>query len=269
MPMFESCGGDDDVAAAEDRGVAGEAVAGVDADERDQAGQLGEPEEGEAVEAGRPGAVGVAGPAAAAFGEEHDRQPQPLGELEQAVLLAVVLQCPACRRARCSRTTWRCSGPLRPSNSVAVDRADAADQAVGGRVGDQVVEVAAAALGGDDERAVLDERAVVDEVGDVLARRAPAAARGAGRRRRGGPRRARRGGARSTSARSARTRCPAARDAGRRPCLGRRRRTVASTGSSTTSRSPGITAVPTLDEQLVDAPALAARRRRGASSSTR
>ena len=34
--------------------------------------------------------------------------------------------------------------------------------------------VAAAALGGDDHRPVLDERAVVDEVGDVLARGAPA-----------------------------------------------------------------------------------------------
>ncbi len=43
----------------------------------------------------RPGdaeAVGVAGPTAAAFGEEHDRQPPLLGELEHAVLLAVVLR---------------------------------------------------------------------------------------------------------------------------------------------------------------------------------
>ena len=38
-----------------------------------------------------PGRVGVAGPAAAALGEEHDRQPQPLDDVEQAVLLAVVL----------------------------------------------------------------------------------------------------------------------------------------------------------------------------------
>ena len=38
-----------------------------------------------------PTGVGVAGPPAAALGEEHHRQPQLLGELEQAVLLAVVL----------------------------------------------------------------------------------------------------------------------------------------------------------------------------------
>ena len=36
--------------------------------------------------------IGVARPAAAALGEEHDRQPQRLGELEQPVLLAVVLR---------------------------------------------------------------------------------------------------------------------------------------------------------------------------------
>ena len=45
-----------------------------------------------AVEAGDADAVGVARPAAAALGEEHDRQPQLLGQLEQPVLLAVVLR---------------------------------------------------------------------------------------------------------------------------------------------------------------------------------
>jgi hypothetical protein len=66
-------GGDDDVAAAEDGSVAGEAVARVDGDERYQSAQVGEEVEGEAVEAGYASAVGVAGPAATAFGEEDDR----------------------------------------------------------------------------------------------------------------------------------------------------------------------------------------------------
>ena len=62
---------------------------------------------------------------------------------------------------------------------MAVDGADAADEPVGRRALDQLLERAAAALRGDDERRVLDEAAVVDEVGDVLARgalpgRAPA-----------------------------------------------------------------------------------------------
>ncbi len=174
MPMFESSGGDDHVAAAEDGGVAGEAVPGVDADERDEAGELGEVEEGEAVEARRPGAVGVARPAAAALGEEHDRQAQRLGELEQAVLLAVVLHALRAGEDRVVVGHGDAARPF-PAEEVAVDRADAADQAVGGRVGDEVGEVAPAALGGDHQRAVLDERAVVDEVGDVLPRRAPVA----------------------------------------------------------------------------------------------
>ena len=41
--------------------------------------------------AGDDRAVGVAGPPAAALGEEHDRQPHALGQLEQPVLLAVVV----------------------------------------------------------------------------------------------------------------------------------------------------------------------------------
>ena len=85
-------GRDHDVATTEDRGVAGEAVSGVHTDERHLPRQLGEQHEREAVETGDAGAVGVAGPPTAAFGEEHDRQPHLLGELEQAILLAVVLR---------------------------------------------------------------------------------------------------------------------------------------------------------------------------------
>jgi hypothetical protein len=56
------------------------------------------------------------------------------------------------------------------------DRADAADETVGRRAGDEVVDAAALALGGDGEAPVLDPGALVDEVGHVLARR-PAARR--------------------------------------------------------------------------------------------
>ena len=165
-------GGDHHVAAAEDRRVAGEAVAGVDADERHGPRQLGEPEERQAVEPADTDAVGVAGAAAAALGEEHDRQAQLLGELEQAVLLAVVLQALGAGEHGVvvrHRDAVRVPG----REQLAVDGADAADQAVGRACGDEVLELATAALGGDDERAVLDERALVDEVGDVLPRRAP------------------------------------------------------------------------------------------------
>jgi hypothetical protein len=56
----------------------------------------------------------------------------------------------------------------------AVDAADAGDHAVGRGVGDQVLQAAAARLRGNRERAVFDEAAFVAQVGDVLARGAPA-----------------------------------------------------------------------------------------------
>ncbi len=55
------------------------------------------------------------------------------------------------------------------AEELPVDARRAADEAVRGGAVDQVLELAAAALGGDREAAVLDERAGVDEVGDVLA----------------------------------------------------------------------------------------------------
>ena len=50
-----------------------------------------------------------------------------------------------------------------------VHRADTADEAVGRCALDELLERAAPALSGDDERCVLHEAAVVDEVGNVLA----------------------------------------------------------------------------------------------------
>ena len=61
----------------------------------------------------------------------------------------------------------------------------AADQPVGRRALDELLQRAAPALRGDDERRVLDEAAVVDEIGDVLA--GGARARGVPARDRVGP----------------------------------------------------------------------------------
>ena len=150
------------------------------------------------------GRVGVAGPAAAALGEEDDRQPHALGELEHAVLLAVVLQAlragehgVVVRHARRSaRARRRTASPL--TRPMPATRPSAGVRAISSS------QRAAAALRGDRERAVLDERARVAEVVDVLAR--GALARRAPARDRVGPRRVereRRAGA-STSARSGR-----------------------------------------------------------------
>ncbi len=83
-------GGDHHVAAAEQRGVAREAVARRDADERHEAAELREQRERAAVQTRDDRHVDVAGAPAAALREQHHRQPAALGQLEQAVLLGVV-----------------------------------------------------------------------------------------------------------------------------------------------------------------------------------
>ena len=155
----------------------------------------GEEVERHRVEAGHTGGVGVAGTAAAPFGEEHDGQALALGQLEQAVLLAVVLEALGAGQ---DRVVVR-----RHDDGSAVDPSDAADQPVGRGPGDEVLDVAPPALGGDGQRGELHEAARVKEVLDVLAGgalagaapaldrigagRVVAPARGARARRRGRP----------------------------------------------------------------------------------
>ena len=153
--------GDDHVAAAEHGRIAGEAVAGVDAHEGHQPAELGEVHECEAVEPADSHHVGIARPASAAFGEEHHRQTQRLGQLEQTVLLAMVLPALGASEHRVVVGDRH--------DRLAVDRAQPADHPVGRRPCDEVVEGPPAALRGDDHRAVLHERAGVDQVGHVLA----------------------------------------------------------------------------------------------------
>ena len=53
-----------------------------------------------------------------------------------------------------------------------VDRGNAGDQPIGGRALDQVIDFPPAALGGDRQRSVFDERTVIDQLRDVFPRRA-------------------------------------------------------------------------------------------------
>ena len=130
--------------------------------------------EGLGVEPGHDGHVGVAGSAAAALGEEHHGEAQPFDELEEAVLLAVVH---LALGAGQDGIVVRQHGAARPFRveEVAVDPADAGDEAVGRRVGDEVLGAAARPLGRDDEPAVLLEAVGVAEVLDVLPGRPPPA----------------------------------------------------------------------------------------------
>ena len=155
-------GRDDHVAASEERGVAGEAVAGGDADERHERTEPREVVEREAVEPGDGRTVGVARPAPAAFGEEDDGEAHAFRELEEPVLLLVV---PHALRSCEHGVVVR-----HRDHRVTVDRADAADEPIGRSAFDELLQRAPPALARDDERRVLDEAAFVDEIGDVLAR---------------------------------------------------------------------------------------------------
>ena len=160
-------GGDDHVAAAEQCGVSGEASARGDAYQRNGAGQASEQIKRHRVETRHHGGVGIAGPSPATLGEQHHRQPLALGQLEEPVLFPVVLVALRAGEHRVVVRHHHHACPLRP-NPVDADRCDAADQAVRRGVGDQVVLAAASTLGGNHQRAVLDERPVVDEVLDVF-----------------------------------------------------------------------------------------------------
>ena len=116
--------------------------------------------------------VGVPRPPSPALGEEHGRQPHPLDQLEQTVLLAVPDRPLGAGEDRVVVGEHGAGASL--AEEVAVDAAGAGDEAVGRGALEQLGKLAAGPLGGDRQPAVLDEAARVDEVVDVLARGAPA-----------------------------------------------------------------------------------------------
>ena len=184
--------------------------------------------EGQAVEAGHAGRVGVARPAAAALGEEHDRQPLALDRRRTAGPSCGGSGSPACRPAPCSRTTARRSARRRPC----ADAGRPARRPGCGRSGRR--------RGRRRRCAAIDQRPVLDEAARRRRgrRRSPGrcAARcaAAGPRPRAGRRRARPRGGRRTSARSARS---GRRRVGRRPP--RRRPVGAAAVAAGRTRRPG------------------------------
>ena len=166
-------GGDDQIRAAGDHRVAGEAAAGDDRDPWNQARQARPQGERPRVERRDDGVVRVPGPPPAALGEEHGRQPHSLDQLEQAVLLAVTERALRPGENRVVIGEDRARAPI--AELITVDPGRPANEAVRRRALDQLLEIAARALCGDRETPVLDERTGVDEVDDVLTR-GPAAA---------------------------------------------------------------------------------------------
>ena len=200
------------------------------------------------------GLVRVARPAAAALGEEHDREPPALGQREHPVGLAVVAQALGARHHR-----------VVVGEHGALDAADGrrpTDHPVGRRALDQLLLGAAQALGGERQAAVL-ATASRGRPGRPRSR-APSGGRrrGGGRRRPDGPRRASPGGAPGPRARSARSPA-AASPAGPASGAGRRRRP-----RWRTARRPPGSGRPRRPRARGPRP-LRAPRPRGASSSTR
>jgi hypothetical protein len=115
-----------------------------------------------------PDDVRVAGTSAAALGEEHEGQAAPGRDVDDAVGLGVVAHALGSGEHGVVVGEHRGLPP--------VDGGDAGDHTVGGGVGDEVLLAAAGGLGRHGEGTVLDETALVDEVRDVLARAAAAAA---------------------------------------------------------------------------------------------
>ena len=170
MPSAVRLGGDDQVRAAGEHGVAGEAAAGDDRDPRHQPGEPRPEREGARVERRDDRVVGVPRAPAAALREQDRGEAQALDQLEHAVLLAMADRAlgPGEHRVVVGEHRARRAFAVQ----VAVDPRRAGDQPVGGRAGDQLRGLAPGALRRDREAAVLDEAARVDEVGEVLARRA-------------------------------------------------------------------------------------------------
>ena len=217
----------------------------------------GEQLERPAVEAGDDRHVDVAGAPAAALGEQHDRQPAPLGELEQAVLLHVVAHALGAgqdgvvvghRHAR-----------------LAVDGADARDEAVGGRAGDQLLARCGAAPA-RRTAAARTRRSCPRRAGPRGSRgRCGGRARAGGRRHRAGRRRGRPRGARAPRAgRRARRPSPRSSRVGAAP-----RRPRPLRGRERQQQLALLDGVADRDRELADARRRSRRAPRAPSSSPR
>ena len=115
-------------------------------------------------------AVSVARPPAATLGEQHQRQSQLARELKHPIFLAMVLM-PL--RAGQHRVVVRHDDGARlvGAEQISIDSRKPGDEPVSRRVFDQVVLGAPAPLRRHDNRPVLDERARIAQLVDILARR--------------------------------------------------------------------------------------------------
>ena len=165
--------GDDHLAAAQQRGVAGEAAPCDHAHQRHLAREGGQAREGGAVQAGNDARVDITRAPAAAFSEQHHGQFLAQRQLQQAVTLLVV-EGTLCAGQHGVVVGHHRHGGSRRAVYGGIDRAGAGDQAVGRGLALQLARAAAAALGGHGEATVFGEAAGVEQLRQVFARGAPA-----------------------------------------------------------------------------------------------
>src|SRR5699024_6746498 len=159
-------GGDDHVAAAQEYGVTRKTTPGghphrayVSA----QASHLGERGD---IHGGSRVGIDVSGAATTTFGEQHDREPPPIRDLQHAVGLAMVHDALGAGHHGVVVGHHHAVGVV--GVQVGVDPTDPGDHAVRGGVGGQVLLGAATVLGGYGHRPVLGGTSTVAQVGVVL-----------------------------------------------------------------------------------------------------
>ena len=157
-------GGDDHVTAAQQRRIACKAAPSHHTQHRHPAVEARKRGKGGQVQARHDGHVHIARAAAAAFGQQHHGQVVLQGHTQHAVGLLVV--------AHALRARQHGEVVGHDHDALAVDCANARDHAVGGRVADQIVGAATAALCGHGQGAVFDKGIGIAQVGDVFAGRA-------------------------------------------------------------------------------------------------
>ena len=160
---------DDQVGAAEQRRIAGEAPTRCDADAWHDAGKLGPERECHHVEPCHHRMIGVTRPAPAALGKEHDGQAAPLDDVEETILLAVPHDPLGSRQHRVVVREHRAVRALL-ADECAVHPSGTGDEPVGRCATDEIVDAAPAALRRDRQAAVLDEAAGVAQVVQIFAR---------------------------------------------------------------------------------------------------
>ncbi len=160
-------GGDHDIAAPEQYGIASKAAPRGDADSRHKATHLRVQLKGKTVEAGDARSVSVAWPSAASFRNQDDGQLQFLCDLKHAVFLAVILQALSPGKNHVVVAHEHALGVL-VGEELAVHASNASDHAITRGVTHQIIHRAPTPLGCDCKTAIFDKCAGVANVAQIF-----------------------------------------------------------------------------------------------------